>query len=209
MTIRAIFLALMFLLSLQNESNAQSLSGPQELKPGEILRGRFTQHRELQGLKAPLRSEGRFILVQGKGLLWHSEKPFEVITIISATGLTQVVGGAEIMRLSASRVPILAHLSEVLSAALSGNLTALQRDFMLSTESSGETWKFVLMPHSSSNSALNPIRSMHLSGRQFLEEVVVEKAQGDRDRLNFLDQTKTTVPLSDEEERLLSPNVKP
>src|SRR5688572_2926077 len=50
-------------------SQAQTLT----LAGGEVLRGRFTQQRFLQGFNAPLTSTGSFILAPGRGVLWRAE----------------------------------------------------------------------------------------------------------------------------------------
>ena len=51
-----------------------------------MLQGRFTQERTLTGIPRPLRTEGRFLLVPGTGLIWRAEKPFATVTVITPGG---------------------------------------------------------------------------------------------------------------------------
>src|SRR5690348_14649300 len=74
------------------------------LLPGETLEGSFVQERHLKGFAAPLRSEGRFVLAAGKGLVWRGEKPIETAVAITPAGILQVVDAQQV-RIPASRVP--------------------------------------------------------------------------------------------------------
>ena len=56
---------------------------PQLLKSGEILRGHFVQDRQLAGFAKPLRTEGTFVLVPGRGLIWRALTPFQNNTVIT------------------------------------------------------------------------------------------------------------------------------
>ena len=72
-------------------AQAQSLG----LAGGEVLRGRFTQQRFLQGFNAPLISSGSFIVAPGRGIVWRGEAPFAIVTVMGPGGLVQrVAGGA-------------------------------------------------------------------------------------------------------------------
>ena len=68
-------------------SRAQSLT----LASGEVLRGRFTQQRSLQGFNAPLTSTGSFILAPGRGVLWRAETPFALITAMICRACTVLI----------------------------------------------------------------------------------------------------------------------
>lgn len=91
---------------------------PQVVAAGQVLRGHFVQDRQLAGFAKPLRSEGSFALVPGRGLIWRGEKPFPNTTIISSAGILQVVNGQPAVHLPASRLPGLNHLYAALGAAV-------------------------------------------------------------------------------------------
>src|SRR5437016_10534763 len=77
---------------------------PQVLTAGDVLRGRFVLDRRLAGFDKPLRSEGTFSLVPGRGLIWHAQKPFENTTVITAGGISVSANGREAVQLSATRI---------------------------------------------------------------------------------------------------------
>ena len=101
------------------------------LSAGQVLRGRFVQERHLHGFDAPLRTEGRFVLAPGRGLIWRAETPFAITTVITTAGLVQDVDGTETMRLPAARLPFLGRLYGMLSGALSGDWRGLEPDFVV------------------------------------------------------------------------------
>ncbi|PAL02656.1 outer membrane lipoprotein carrier protein LolA, partial [Staphylococcus hominis] len=41
-----------------------------------VLRGEFSQDKQVSGFKNPLRSQGRFVLAQDRGVIWTTLKPF-------------------------------------------------------------------------------------------------------------------------------------
>lgn len=173
------------------------------LKPGEILRGRFTQERQLEGFSKPLRSEGNFVLVAGTGLIWRGEKPFPNETVITAAGILQTAGGTETMRLSSARLPFLNRFYDILSGSLSGDWGPVERDFEIATRREGSGWSVSLTPRNGDNPALGGLASIAIGGAEFVETVEIRKQGGDRDRILFQDQRRMTGGLSEEERQIL------
>jgi hypothetical protein len=166
---------------------------PVTLKPGEILRGHFVQERFLVGFAQPLRSEGSFVLAPGQGLIWRGGKPFAVVTVISAAGMTQSLGGKETMRLSAVKAPFLARLHDVMAGAMAGDWRALDGDFLVVSQNDG----VVLTPRRAD--LLQSVKSIQAHIGRFVDAVEVEKGEGDRDRLLFSQQNVDRGPLSEDE----------
>ncbi len=179
-------------------------AAPKLLAPGDMIRGGFVQDRVLAGFAKPLHSEGKFVLIAGKGLIWQGESPFKTTTVISAAGILQLVDGQEAMRLPASRLPVLSHFYEVLSGALSGDEHLLQKDFKVVATSDPARWHLVLTPVRPDDVALGQIVSITLSGPDLADEVEIRKQSGDVDHLRFLDQSVAPAPLTPEESRLLN-----
>ena len=189
----AVLLLCLLPLSLQ-------AAGPEGgLQAGQVLRGRFVQERHLQGFNAPLRSEGRFVLAAGKGLIWRAEKPFAVTTAISPAGLAQEVGGNETMRLPSSRLPFLSRLYDMLGGALGGNWQALEHDFTVEKSGEAKSWQVVLTPRNGPDPMSMPFASITAKGSRFVDGVRISKPDGDYDELSFLDQTLSNDPMSPEE----------
>lgn len=182
-------LALLWPLAVSSLAHADPLT----LKPGEILRGHFVQERFLAGFAQPLRSEGSFILVPGQGLIWRGETPFSVLTVITPAGMSQSLDGKETMRLSAAKAPFLARLHDVMTGAMAGDWRALDGEFVLLHQNDWVT----LTPRRAD--LAQPIKAIRARVGRFVEEVEVQKPEGDRDHLLFNQQRVETGPLSADE----------
>jgi len=173
------------------------------LSPGQVLRGRFVQERHLKGFDAPLRTQGRFVLAANKGLIWQAETPFAITTVITAAGLVQEANGTETMRLPTARLPFLSHLYAMLSGALSGDWHALDPDFTVTRTGDAPHWQADLTPKHPDATGM-PFTHITVAGTQFVDQVHMDKPNGDSDQLTFLDQTLSRSPLSPEEGRTLA-----
>jgi hypothetical protein len=167
----------------------------QGLAANEVLRGQFVQERHLKGFNAPLRTEGRFVLAPGHGLIWQAEKPFAVDTVITPAGLAQQVNGTQTLRLESSKLPFLARLYDMLGGALAGNWGKLESDFTVSRSGDAQNWRVTMLPRKADDIAM-PFRSIAVTGSRFVDTVVLAKPDGDSDVLTFLDQSVSSAPLS-------------
>lgn len=178
------------------------------LKAGEILRGRFVQDRTLTGFSKPVRSEGQFVLVPGRGLLWIGQTPFPVTTIITAGGISQRVAGQETMRLSAAKAPFLGRMYDIMSGVLAGNRSALTSGFTLQTSPLPTGQKLTLTPVASS-SAPPHFQSLVITAGTLVETVDVLRGEGDYDTLHFMDQQVSGTPLTPDEAALFATGAAP
>lgn len=176
---------------------------PRILAAGEMLRGRFVQERELAGFSKILRSEGHFVLIGGRGLIWSAEIPFKNTTVITAGGIVQMINGQEAMRLPAARLPVISRFYDVLSGALSGDTRALQHDFTVERSADATRWRLLLSPARANDPALGQVKTIALSGNTLVDRVDITKAEGDADHLRFPDQVIGPLALTDEESALL------
>jgi len=168
-------------------------------KPGEVLRGRFTQERRINGFNRPLISTGTFVLAPGVGLIWRTEHPFDIDTVITSAGLVQEIGGTETTRLTAARLPFLGHLYDLLGGALAGDWHALGSQFEMTQHGDANHWELTLLPRAGADPLTMPFRSITLSGGQFLDKVSISRLNDDSDRLVFSDQTLGAGGLSEVE----------
>jgi hypothetical protein len=177
---------------------------PRTLNSGEMLRGRFVQERALAGFAKPLRSEGHFVLINGRGLIWSGESPFKNTTVITAGGILQVVNGQEAMHLPASRLPVVSRFYEVLSGALSGDTRALEHDFTVERSADATRWQLRLSPARPDDPVLGQVRLIAVSGATLVDEVDIRKSEGDADHLQFFDQVVAPIALTADETALLN-----
>lgn len=173
------------------------------LAEGQVLRGRFEQLRFLQGFQAPLKSSGTFFLAPGLGLIWKTETPFALTTVMSPAGLVQEVSGRETMRMPSARIPFMSKLYDMLGGALTGDWEGLSSAFTITRKVEGKGWRLKLDPINADDPGM-PIRTINLHGSRFLEDVDLIKPNGDRDRLVFLNQKLETASPTAEESKLLA-----
>lgn len=197
----ALRMFLMFCLVVLAGPAFAEQAAPQAVTAGEILRGHFVQERQLAGFTRPLRSEGSFVLAPGTGLIWHGEKPFASTTVVSAAGIVQLSGNQEAMRLPASQLPGLNRLYDVLGAALSGDIAPLRQTFAVAQSAQGGHWQIALTPLRTGSVA--QLKSLVLSGQRFVEDVMIDRGDGDVDHITFLDQAVSHADLTADEKSLL------
>ncbi len=177
---------------------AQSLT----LASGEVLRGRFTQQRFLQGFNAPLTSTGSFILAPRRGVVWRGETPFVVVTVMGPGGLVQRVSGGATTHYPASRLPAIVRLYEIFGAALSGDWRKLESIFEVRREGTESDWKVTLTPLRSGEGGL-PLRQVVVRGGRYVDSVEVMRINGDWDRIEFSQQAPSRAPIDAETSELL------
>jgi hypothetical protein len=173
------------------------------LSAGQVLRGRFVQERHLHGFDAPLRTEGSFVLAPGRGLIWRAETPFAITTVITTAGLVQDVDGTETMRLPVARLPFLGRLYGMLSGALSGDWRGLEPDFVVVRSGDEAHWRTDLTPRRPDAIGM-PFRDIAVSGSRFVDQVQIDKSDGDFEHLAFLDQVLSNEPLRPDEAATLA-----
>ncbi|PWC35981.1 outer membrane lipoprotein carrier protein LolA [Azospirillum sp. TSO35-2] len=199
--VRAALSALLLMLAAI-AAHPAGAADPVRLAEGQILRGRFVQERVLKGFDTPLKSEGRFLLAPGRGLVWRVEKPFGITTVMNPAGLMQEVRGSETMRLSAAKLPFMSRMYTMLGGALTGDWSALDGAFAVARDSGPSGWSLRLTPLKADDPAM-PIRRIEVRGNRFVETVDIVKPDGDSDRLTFLDQALSTAAPDPDEEQLL------
>jgi hypothetical protein len=184
----------------------QQQIGPTALHPGEVLRGRFVQERHLSGFANVPRTEGRFVLAPGHGLIWQADTPFAVRTVITPAGLTQRIGTDEVLRLSARRIPFLARLSDMLTGTLARDWSALEQDFVLARSGDAASWQVVLTPRRAPDPATMPFARIVVAGGGLVDSVEMVRPGGDTDMVRFHDQRVGPAPLDAGEQRALDGN---
>ena len=172
------------------------------LTKGQILRGRFEQFRTLKGFGAPLKSAGSFTLAVERGLIWRTESPFSMTTIMTGNGLIQKSEGGGSTEVPAARVPFMTQLYNMLGGALGGDWGAMSSTFAMARKDTKNGWQLTLTPLQQENASM-PLQSIAVSGRQNVDEVVMVKPNGDQDRIVFAQQRVSPEDLTSDEVALL------
>ena len=200
------FLGLLPLLGavlwLADAQAAPSDKGFAPLKKGQVLRGRFEQFRTLKGFGAPLKSAGSFTLAVERGLIWRTETPFAMMTVMTGNGLIQRSEGGGTAQLPAARVPFMTQLYNMLGGALGGDWEAMGTTFAMTRKDTKNGWQVTFTPLQQDSSGI-PLQSIVVSGHQNVDDVVMAKPNGDQDRIVFAQQRITLEDLTGEEVALL------
>jgi len=179
------------------------VEGTIRLREGQLLRGRFEQERYLEGFQTPLKSSGTFLLVPERGLVWRTELPFAITTVIGPGGLMQEVRGRETTRIPAAKLPFMSKLYAMLSGTMTGDWSALASTFKVVRTPEAKGWNLRLTPLEADDPNL-PIQAIHARGFRLLAEIELVKPHGDRDRLVFLNQKIETAQPAAQEAALLA-----
>ena len=198
-----LLIAVVFIALLPSACFAQFTAGP-SLSPGQTLHGRFVQARNLKGIASTLKSEGSFVLAPGKGLIWRIEDPIQTTTVITPGGIRQIINGIEVQRIDATRVPFIAHFYDMLDGALMGNWVAIRHDFTVQTTGDRGAWHTILTPLRPNDTIAGMLASIIISGGKMVDGVEISRTNGDSERIGFLDQTISSVALSNDNARLLN-----
>jgi hypothetical protein len=169
-------------------------TGQIPVTPGQVLRGQFVQVSPMKGSPTPVQSNGHFIVAPGYGLIWNMEKPFPTSTIITPKGSVQDLGGIAI------KLPIknLDHLYRMVGGALTGDWDALAADYTITTTQNGDHWQMVLTPRGTGKPTLS-YQAITVSGRHFVENIILAKADGTADTFAFSGETLAKAPLAADE----------
>jgi hypothetical protein len=176
---------------------------PEQLSPGQVLRGQFVQERKMEGFSAPLKTMGDFVLAPGQGLIWQAKEPFAMTTVMTADGISQQNESIEMLNLPSSKAPFLAQLYNILGGALAGDTRTLEQHFDVVQSKNAKGWQLALTPRQGAGAEL-AIQRIEIDGTRFVDHVIIHKASGDRDELTFIGQTLDSSPLSAAESDLLA-----
>jgi Outer membrane lipoprotein carrier protein LolA-like len=191
-------------LAVRCSIGAAMAEEPERIAPGQVLRGQFVQEREMQGFSAPLKTTGDFVLAPGSGLIWQAKEPFAVTTVMTANGVSQRNGDVQMLDLPASKAPFLAQLYDILGGALAGDPQSLEQHFDVKRSEGADGWRLVLTPKPQGAGIAMPVKEIEITGHRFVDQVVLQKDGGDRDRLTFSGQSLDRGPLDAEETKLLT-----
>ena len=176
---------------------AQKPSAQVPIGDTQILRGQFSEIRELKGIATPFISSGHFLITPAHGLIWGVEKPMATSTIITSNAVMQDVGGLA-FKLPAKN---LRHLFDMVGGAITGDWARLETDFVITPGGTTDHWQMALTPH---ENIKTPYNSIIVSGGHFVESIVMTKNDGTHDSFNFTNEILSAGPLTANESRLFS-----
>lgn len=163
-----------------------------------VLRGEFTQEKNVAGFKNPLRSNGRFLLARDKGVVWTTTTPFPSEIIITQDRiLSRQRDGSRRVEVDGKQQPGLRSVNAMMFALMSGDMKALTSAFDVKEEQAGNGWRMTLVPRS--RQLAQAFTSVRLSGDRYVREVELREANGDLTHLRFSGMSETPATLSRDE----------
>lgn len=164
-----------------------------------VLRGEFTQEKQVAGFKNPLRSHGRFLLARDKGVVWTTLAPFpSEIVLTHDRILSRQRDGSRRVEVDGHQQPGLRGVNAMMFALMSGDMKALTSTFEVKAEpAAAEEWRMTLAPRS--RQLAQAFTTVRLSGDRYVREVELREATGDVTRLRFGGMSETPAALSRDE----------
>ncbi|MCH6482167.1 outer membrane lipoprotein carrier protein LolA [Pseudoxanthomonas sp. LH2527] len=165
-----------------------------------LLRGDFSQEKQVAGFRNPLRSNGRFLLARDKGVVWTTTAPFPSELVITRDRiLSRQRDGSRRVEVDGKQQPGLRSVNAMMFALMSGDMKALTSTFEVKGEPAATGWAMTLVPRS--RQLAQAFTSVRLSGDRYVREVELREANGDFTRLRFSGMSETPALSRDEAAR--------
>lgn len=177
------------------------------LSANSIVRGEFTQTRNMEMFAQPLTSQGTFLLDKSSGLLWTQATPFPVSLVLTDNKLSQRFADQPAKIITDKENPMAFYFSHIFLSVFHGDTQTLQEQFSLSFEpanepSSGRSaedtlWTLTLTPKSSPMNAV--FEAITLQGHNDIERIELKEIRGDSTVIEFSLLSHQPEVLSDAE----------
>ena len=165
----------------------------------DVLRGEFTQEKQVAGFKNPLRSQGRFVLAQDHGVIWTTLKPFPSEVVVTRDRiLSRQSDGSSRVELDGRQQPAMRSVNAIMFALMSGDAQALSARFTVKVEARPNNgWSMQLSPRSAMLGKV--FTGLKLQGDRYVRDVEITEANQDVTRIHFTGMSETPAALSAEE----------
>jgi hypothetical protein len=177
------FFCLCLLACISAQAAAPIVKIQQMLSRPAVMCGRFDQSKQLNGMKKPLASSGRFCVVPGKGVLWRTLQPFPNTLRLTRDEIVNFQGDRVAMRIDAKQEPTVRMINSVLFAMLAGDLSQLDTLFEVNGEVSGNRWHVALKAREAA--LAKAVGEITLEGDSVVKNITISDASGDRTTIAF------------------------
>jgi len=166
----------------------------------DVLRGQFTQEKQVSGFKNPLRSQGQFVVARKHGVIWSTLKPFPSEVVVTADRiLSRQRDGSTRVELDARQQPAMRSVNAIMFALMSGDVQALSSQFNVEATREGQGWRLKLTPKSAM--LAKAFQSLTLQGDRYVRQVEIIEANQDRTRIQFTALSEVPATLNADEAR--------
>ncbi|MEZ9858819.1 outer membrane lipoprotein carrier protein LolA [Vibrio splendidus] len=208
----ASMMASSFVIANESTATVGSISDLQTvLSANNIVRGEFTQTRNMEMFAQPLTSQGTFLLDKSNGLLWTQTTPFPVSLVLTDNKLSQRFADQPAKIITDKENPMAFYFSHIFLSVFHGDTQRLQEQFALDFEpaieqssnasansSSQDTrWTLTLKPKSAPMNAV--FEAITLQGQNDIERIELREIRGDSTVIEFSQLSHLPEVLSDAE----------
>ena len=166
----------------------------------KVMCGRFDQSKQLAGMKKPLAANGRFCVVQDKGVLWRTLQPFPNTLRLTKDEIVHYQGDRVAMRLDAKSEPTVRMINRVLFSLLAGDLAQLETLFDVDGSVGTDRWDVTLK--AKEPALAKAIGTIRLDGGKYVDNIVISEASGDRTSIVFSSIQNGEAALQPDEAKL-------
>jgi hypothetical protein len=199
--VASLFFALSTFAADALEEDAAFTEVAQRLAAPAVLRGNFTQSREIALLETPLQSSGSFLL-SDLGLYWRQDKPLVSVMIADGTRLLQQVDDGPLQAIDVAMNPVVLTFSTSFLSMFSGSEAELRDHFAVEFAAGKDDWSIQLTPATYPMS--EAIETIILRGREYIDELTVTSRSSEKTVIRFSDLQTEPDQLTDNEIELYS-----
>ncbi|CAH6783122.1 putative transmembrane protein [Vibrio chagasii] len=190
----------------ENSAAVSSISELQTvLSENSIVRGEFTQTRNMEMFAQPLTSHGTFLLDKSSGLLWTQTTPFPVNLVLTDNKLSQKFADQPAKIITDKENPMAFYFSHIFLSVFHGDTQKLQEQFSLSfqpatvqsSDHNTGSWTLTLKPKSAPMNAV--FEAITLQGNGDIERIELKEIRGDSTVIEFSQLSHQPEVLSDAE----------
>ncbi|CDT75554.1 LolA family protein [Vibrio coralliirubri] len=192
----------------ENSAAVSSISELQTvLSENSIVRGEFTQTRNMEMFAQPLTSQGTFLLDKSSGLLWTQTTPFPVSLVLTDNKLSQRFAEQPAKIITDKENPMAFYFSHIFLSVFHGDTQKLQEQFALDFEpatvtssdenTENKSWRLTLKPKSAPMNAV--FEAITLQGQNDIERIELREIRGDSTVIEFSQLSHLPEVLSDAE----------
>lgn len=172
-----------------------------QLAEYSVVRGNYSQTREIELLSRPLESSGFFVL-SDLGLYWQQDRPFKSVLIADGERLVQRIDDGPVTDIDAAKHPMVLPFSRIFLSIFKGSEQQLREHFTISFDALDSGWAIGLKPASYPLS--EAIDTINLGGREYIESLTVISRSSDKMTITFTDHRTQPDYLTEHEIELYS-----
>ncbi len=170
----------------------------QQLAEQKLVRGQYTQVKQMQMFKQPLLSEGNFLLEQQQGLLWLQKTPFPVTLVLTKDKLSQQFSGQDAQIIDAADNPMVFYFSHLFLSLFKGDIDGLTEQFEMQLTEQNKQWSLLLTPKSAPLDKV--FKQINIAGTQYIEQLQLIELNGDSSTIEFINQNSLPNRLTEHEQ---------